>query len=173
MRQSLYVFPPSQQFFRLRLKSSVSPNAFGPCFTRSKYFDSNHESRSLSLSTSNSTTSSDKPRWVCSKCRQTTTDLKHKFGKINDLTFYCCDDCWRQFRLQLGLGLTFRIIQIHLCFTTLWIPSPTRVFLADNDGRHGEWIAIVLLLVITVSTTVGRRASEPGICAESVFSCST
>jgi hypothetical protein len=52
------------------------------------------------------------------------------------------------------------MIQIHFCFTTLWIPSPTGVFLADQDGRFGEWLGVVLLLVITVSTRVGGRASE-------------
>jgi len=131
-------------------RTALSPNTGGSCFTRSKYFDSDYEPRSLSLSPTSSTTSNDKPLWVCAKCRQATTDPRHKFGKINDLKFYCCDACWRQYRLSVGLGGTFRTIQIHFCFTTLWIPSPTGVFLADHDGRYGEWLGIVLLLIITL-----------------------
>ena len=148
----LYVFFSLLSVLPTKIKLTVSPNAIGSCYDRSKYFDSDSESRSLSLSTLGSTTSNDKPQWVCAKCRQVTTDPKHRFGKVNDLKFYCCDVCWRQYRLSVGLGGTFRMIQIHFCFTTLWIPSPTGVFLADHDKHFGEWLSIVLLLIVTVST---------------------
>lgn len=49
--------------------------------------------------------------------------------------------------------MTFRMIQLHLCFTTLWISSPQGTFLAQKDTNYGEWVAIVVLLVFTVSTS--------------------
>jgi hypothetical protein len=47
--------------------------------------------------------------------------------------------------------MIFRQIQFHLGFTTLWIPSPNGAFLGDKSRDHGEWVAIIVLLVITVS----------------------
>jgi hypothetical protein len=46
--------------------------------------------------------------------------------------------------------MIFRQIQFHLGFTTLWIPSPNGAFLGDKSRDHGEWVAIIVLLVITL-----------------------
>lgn len=140
----------------------VNVNSSGKRFEASKFFDSTAESATLDRSFSTSTSSTfpqDKPYWICTKCRQATMDQKHNFGKVNNTVFPCCDACWRQFRLQMWLGLTFRILQIHLCFTTLWIPSPDGAFLGDKSRNYGEWVAIVVLLVITVSIPASPSCS--------------
>ena len=50
------------------------------------------------------------------------------------------------------------MIQIHLCFTTLWISSPQGVFLAQRSTHYGEWVATVVLLVITVSMMYSKSS---------------
>jgi hypothetical protein len=47
--------------------------------------------------------------------------------------------------------MIFRQIQFHLMFTTVWIPSPDGAFLATKDRHHSEWVATIVLLVLTVS----------------------
>jgi hypothetical protein len=132
---------------------------------KSKWFDTSAESAKLDRAFSISTSGSGELKenhWICTKCRQATTDEKHPFGKIKTVTFYCCDECWKQHKLQTLLGMIFRQIQFHLGFTTLWIPSPDGVFLRDRKDNYGEWVAIVILLVVTVSL-LAAKSSHGGI----------
>ena len=149
---------------------AVNISSSSRCFTNlSKWFDTNVESAGLSRSFS--TTSSDTlcngsdvgKYWVCTRCRRATTDPKHSFGRINKNIFYCCNTCWRQFRLQLCLGMIFRMLQVHLCFTTLWIQSPTGVFLGVKQRNHTEWAVAIAVLVVTVSLYRLRLFSGQGV----------
>ena len=129
-------------------------NLQGCCEDTSKYFDSKAATTELDRIFSTSTSSTfprEKKYWICAKCRQPTDDPKRCYARVKQLRFHCCNACWRQLRLQLWLGITFRMIQIHLCFTTVWIPSPQGVFLGQKSTNYGEWAVIVALLVVTVS----------------------
>jgi len=150
-------------------EAAVNINCPASCFTNSsKWFDTNAESAALSrvLSTSSSSTlvggTNASKYWVCAKCRQATTDPKHSIGKVNSTIFYSCTPCWKQFRLQLILGLTFRLIQVHLCFTLFWITSPDDVLLKAKARNHTEWVLIIFVIVLTVSLP-GTRVAGHGV----------
>jgi len=128
-------------------------NLQGGWFDTSKYFDSNAATAELDRTFSTSISSTfpgEKKYWICGKCRQPTDDHKRRYARVNHLSFYCCSACWKQLRLQMWLGMCFRMIQLHLCFTTLWIPSPPGAFLGQKHINYGEWVVIIVLLVVTV-----------------------
>jgi len=132
---------------------AVDINSNSRCFTKTRWFDSEAESaefnRTLS-SSAKSTLAPGKTYWICGRCRLATTDKKHQFSKINKHTLYCCNDCIKQHKLEIILGMIFRQIQFHLGFTTLWIPSPDGVFLGDKSQHHGKWVFLVVFLVVTL-----------------------
>lgn len=138
-------------------------NLQGRWVDTSRYFNPKEVTTELDGTFATSTSSTlptDNAYWICAKCRQATDDTKRCYALVNYLRFYCCSACWKQLRLQRWLGMTFRMIQLHLCFTTLWIPSPQGAFLGQKSTNYGEWVVIVLLLVATVSISC-RKSIKP------------
>lgn len=128
----------------------------GQRFDKSKFFDTEAESASLNRSFSSSSSLTfplNKSAWICTKCRMPTTDQKRECGRIKDVKFYTCNACYRQFSLQMYLGMLFRMVQLHFCFTMVWIPSPDGAFFGDKMRNRGEFAGIVVLMVLTVSKT--------------------